>query len=79
MATSFTWDEFKLWFSFPWVFALTAVTIFLSSYLRNDQGVEAPFVGRRHAWEPPILSRLRFSLGAKPIIMEGYTKERSLI
>ncbi|MCJ1462695.1 hypothetical protein MMC07_001298 [Pseudocyphellaria aurata] len=42
MAAFFAWDEIKFSFSFSWMFALTALTVFLASYLRKDEEVDAP-------------------------------------
>jgi cytochrome P450 monooxygenase len=43
-------------------------------YWKRSTGVEAPFVGYRFSWEPPLLVHIRYVLGAASMIREGYAK-----
>lgn len=54
------------------IYVLVASSLFLILFLKKDRTIKAPYVGYRSFWEPTVLLRLRFTLGAWPIIMEGY-------
>lgn len=55
-------------------YVLVTSSLFLIFFWKKDRTVKAPFVGYRGFWEPTFLLRLRFTLGAWPIVMEGYRK-----
>jgi hypothetical protein len=50
----------------------TIAIICLFSWISAPKDVSAPFVGYRSIWEPTMLVRARFILGAGPIVMNGY-------
>ena len=57
---------------------ITALAMILYSFSApTKRSAEAPFVGYRSSWEPTLLLRLRFCIGALPILREGYKNVRA--
>lgn len=44
----------------------------LFNNLNHTEDEKVPTVGRRYAWEPDILLRLRFIRGSRAILRDGY-------
>lgn len=58
------------------VSTVVTLTVCLLLYLLNNssrvEDEKVPTVGRRYAWEPDILLRLRFIRGSRAILRDGY-------
>lgn len=66
--------------SFTQLASLVVIAWFLArNFLPSADGIKAPSVGYRSVFEPSILVRLRFALGALDQVNEGYIKVLSLL